>query len=80
MLSLLLLAPPIGVVIGYLATALFIANMSWHWVYYAQAFVAIVPTTFLICFIRSKYFDIESAVERKFDETHPDLSMGYELN
>ena len=68
MLTLLLLAPPLGVVAGYLATSLLIANLSWQWVFYLQACIAVVPTAMLLCLTKNKYFDIEAAVERRFEE------------
>ena len=65
MLSLLLLAPPLGVVTGYISTALFIANLSWQWAFYAQAILAVVPFALALIMIKGKYFDIEGALERR---------------
>jgi len=65
MLSLLLLAPPIGVVVGYLVTALLSAHVSWHWAFYWQAVVSVGPTCLGLAAVSEKYFDIEGAVERK---------------
>ena len=68
MLTLLLLAPPLGVVTGYLITATLTANFLWHWAFYAQSILALMPASFLIFLIKGKYFDIEMAVEKKFEE------------
>lgn len=68
MLTLLLLAPPLGVVIGYIMTAALTTNLSWQWAFYVQSILAIMPTALLISLIGKKYFDIESAVERKLEE------------
>jgi MFS family permease len=65
MLSLLLLAPPLGVVTGYILTAIFIAHLSWQWAFYAQAVLAIGPIAMGILMIKGKYFEIEKALEKK---------------
>lgn len=65
MLSLLLLAPPLGVVTGYILTAIFIAHLSWQWAFYTQAVIAIVPVSLALIMIKGKYFDIERAIERR---------------
>jgi len=63
-LSLLLLAAPIGVVIGYSLTAIMIENLTWHWIFYLQT-VIMVPVIFAFMFTDNKYFLIDKAVERK---------------
>lgn len=68
MLTLLLLAPPLGVVLGYLMTATLITNFSWQWAFYVQSMAAVVPTAILLSLIKAKYFDIEAAVEKKSEE------------
>lgn len=65
MLTLLLLAPPVGVVFGYVMTAIMIAQLSWQWVFYSQAGVAIVLGTITLGLVKNKYFDIEAAVLRR---------------
>lgn len=65
MLSLLLLAPPLGVVTGYIVTAIYIAHLSWQWAFYTQAVIAVVPITVALVMIKGKYFDIERAIERR---------------
>jgi MFS family permease len=65
MLSLLLLAPPLGVVFGYLFTGLLSAHLSWHWAFYLQAIVSVGPTFLGLLAISERYFDIELAVARK---------------
>ncbi len=65
MLSLLLLAPPLGVVTGYILTAIFIAHLSWQWAFYAQAVTAAVPVSLALILIKGRYFDIERAIERR---------------
>lgn len=67
MLSLLLLAPPLGVVLGYIMTAIV---TKWQWSFYVQAFLSVVPIALVLCLIKNKYLDVETAVERKFEETH----------
>lgn len=73
MLSLLLLAPPLGVVTGYILTAVYIAHLSWQWAFYTQAVIAIVPISFAILMIKGKYFDIERAIERRESIEEADL-------
>lgn len=65
MLSLLLLAPPLGVVVGYLMSSLMIAHLTWKWSFYIQSLVSAVPTAFVLLAIKGRYLDIESAVEKK---------------
>ncbi len=65
MLSLLLLAPPLGVVTGYILTDIFIAHLSWQWAFYVQAVLAAGPIAMGILMIKSKYFEIERALEKK---------------
>jgi MFS family permease len=67
MLSLLLLAPPLGVVLGYIMTAIV---TRWQWSFYVQAFLSVVPIALVLSLIKNKYLDVETAVERKFEETH----------
>lgn len=67
MLSLLLLAPPLGVVMGYIMTAIV---TQWQWSFYVQAILSIVPIALALSLIKNKYLDVEAAVERKFEETH----------
>ena len=69
MLSLLLLAPPRGVVIGYVTTAVFISNLTWQWTFYLQAGIALIPAGIVMFGIKNKYFDIEEAVERRYEES-----------
>ena len=59
-----LVSPPLGVVIGYVITAILIANFNWKWAFYMQA-ALMLPC--IICFLMTptKYFDIEAAVEKK---------------
>jgi MFS family permease len=68
MLTLLLLAPPLGVVIGYLMTATLITHLTWHWAFYSQAILALVPTVLFLCLTKNRFFDIETAVEKKAEE------------
>ena len=77
MLSLLLLAPPLGVVTGYIVTAIYIAHLSWHWAFYTQAVIAVVPITVGLVMIKGKYLDIERAIERReqISENHRDDEM-----
>ena len=63
-LTLLLLAPPIGVVFGYAMTAILIAYFSWEYVFYVQA-IMIAPCVIAFLVTPSKYFDIEQALENK---------------
>jgi len=57
-LTILLLAPPLGVVIGYSMTALLIAKASWHWTFYVQA-VCLVPCFMGFLLTPEKYMDID---------------------
>eukprot|EP00347_Sterkiella_histriomuscorum_P015691 403356061 len=61
MLTLLMLAPPIGVVLGYLITAFMIAYYTWQYAFYIQA-VMIGPCLIGFMITPDKYFDIEKAV------------------
>ncbi len=57
MLSMLLLAPPLGVVAGYLLSAVMIAHATWKWSFYIQSVIsAVIPI--IIMGIKSKYMDI----------------------
>lgn len=60
MLTLLLLAPPIGVMLGYVLTALLIAHYTWHWIFYLQAATSLVLGLVVIGFVKMRYFDIEA--------------------
>lgn len=65
MLSLLLLAPPLGVVVGYLITSIISAHISWHWAFYMQAIMSVGPICIGLVAVGEKYFNIENAVEMK---------------
>jgi MFS family permease len=67
MMSLLLLAPPLGVVTGYLISSFMIAIATWRWAFYIQSVISVAPTCLMILGIKSRYLDIEAAVKRRVE-------------
>ncbi len=61
-LSQLLIASPVGVVVGYAFTAVAIAEMTWRWTFYFQAFM-FIPCIVAFILTPQKYFDIEQAIK-----------------
>jgi len=54
----LIIASPLGVVIGYGLCAAFSTNLGWKWAFYVQAFL-LAPSFIGLIFVPSKYFDIQ---------------------
>ena len=70
-LSYLIIATPLGVIIGYGLCAIFQNNIGWRWAFYIQAFM-LCPSFIGLTFIPAKYFDVqllaEKLVERSVEE------------
>lgn len=60
-LTVLLLASPVGVVMGYTLTFYMIKHLTWEWSFYIQA-MAIIPCSLCILITPNKYIDIEYTV------------------
>ena len=56
-LTLLLIASPIGVVLGYGMCAAMQHNIGWRWSFYIQA-ILLMPSMVSLIFIPFKYFDV----------------------
>ncbi|CDW83082.1 major facilitator superfamily [Stylonychia lemnae] len=78
-LSLLLLAPPIGVVLGYSLTAFMVYHFTWRYIFYLQS-ILVIPCVIAMISIPNKYFDIETAIQyiRKDQNRQYDLTQMYQ--
>lgn len=56
-ISYLIIATPLGTIIGYLMTAIFQDNIGWRFVFWIQA-LALIPSTVYIILIPRKYQDV----------------------
>lgn len=56
-ISYLIIATPLGTIIGYLMTAIFQDNIGWRFVFWIQA-LALIPSTVYILLIPRKYQDV----------------------
>ena len=56
-LTYLLIASPLGVIMGYTMTAFFVENIGWRWSFYIQS-ILLVPSLIGIVLCPSKYFII----------------------
>ena len=63
-LTFLILAAPLGLVIGFAMTSALIALVSWQASFYIQA-AGLIPCVIAFLFIPKKYIDIESASKFK---------------
>lgn len=61
-LTFLLLASPVGVVIGFTLTSFMNHYANWRYSFYVQAFF-LVPCVLAFVFTKQKYLDIEAAVK-----------------
>jgi MFS family permease len=59
-LTYLLIASPLGVIMGYGMAAAFLNNIGWQWAFYIQSFL-LMPSMFGLLMTPSKYFDIKEA-------------------
>jgi MFS family permease len=66
------MASTVGVLLGYVITAAFITNMTWHWSFYFQS-LCIVPIWLFLAITPSKYLDIQNkpAEQEKEKESPP---------
>lgn len=68
-LTFLLLASPVGVVIGFTLTSFMNHYANWRYSFYVQAF-CLVPCVLAFMFTKRKYLDIEEAVKYKHKCQH----------
>ena len=61
-LTYLLIASPLGVVMGYGITAAFLENIGWRWAFYTQS-VLLLPSLLGIFISPKKYVDVTSAAK-----------------
>lgn len=57
-ISYLIIATPLGTIIGYLMTAVFQDNIGWRFSFYIQAML-LIPSTVYIALIPRKYQDVK---------------------
>ena len=62
-LTYLIIATPLGVIIGYVLCATFLNTIGWRWSFDIQALL-LTPSLLGLIAIPSKYFDIQLLVER----------------
>ena len=60
-MTFLILASPLGVVMGFSMTSVMVQYATWRWSFYIQAF-AIVPCVIGIMMMPSRYFKIEGTI------------------
>jgi len=63
-LTVLLLASPLGVVLGYTLTYYMEKYLSWEWSFYIQA-IALLPCAACILVTPSRYINIEYTIKFK---------------
>ena len=63
-MTILLLATPIGVLLGYILTAYSIYLATWRWTFYIQAF-GFIPLLLAIFLTPIKYLDLEALAASK---------------
>jgi MFS family permease len=59
-LTYLLIASPLGVIMGYGMCAAFLNNVGWRWAFYIQS-VLLLPSLFGIIMTPRKYLDVKLA-------------------
>lgn len=57
----LLLAAPLGIVVGYVITYYMVLYQSWEWSFYLQAF-ALAPCVVAIIFTPNRYINVEQTI------------------
>jgi predicted MFS family arabinose efflux permease len=63
-LTFLILASPLGIVIGYSMTSVIVKHVTWQWAFWAQS-IAMSPCVLAVILIPKKYIDVESASKMK---------------
>mmetsp|Transcript_23060 Transcript_23060/g.35690 ORF Transcript_23060/g.35690 Transcript_23060/m.35690 type:complete len:129 (-) Transcript_23060:877-1263(-) len=62
-LTYLLIASPLGVIMGYGLCASFLNNIGWRWAFYVQSFL-LMPSLIGIFMTSSKYIDVNYTTKR----------------
>lgn len=58
------MASTVGVLLGYVITAAFITNMTWHWSFYFQS-LCLIPIFLAAVITPARYLDISNHEENK---------------
>lgn len=62
-LTYLLIASPLGVIMGYGMTAVFLDNIGWRWAFYIQS-ILLLPSMVGIVLIPFEYFDVQGTTRK----------------
>lgn len=64
-LTFLILASPLGIVIGFGMTSIIVKYTTWKWAFWGQS-LAMLPCVLAIILIPKKYLDVEQASKEKY--------------
>lgn len=67
-LTLLFLTVPLGIVVGYVVTAVMLFSISWKWAFMVELALMIGPLAILFFTVPSKYYDTANHRDEDDDE------------